>query len=51
MGEARVNYIHPENTLRMVEPDARGEVRHWIYEIHFVDRSLEIGGFYEQLLS
>jgi Xaa-Pro aminopeptidase len=51
VGEERVNYIHPENTIRMLEPDARGEARHWIYEIHFVDRRLEIGGFYEQLLS
>ena len=30
--------------------DRNGNVRHWILEIHFVDRKLKIGGFFEQLL-
>jgi hypothetical protein len=28
-----------------------GQKRHWILEIHIVDRALQIGGFYEQLLT
>jgi Xaa-Pro dipeptidase len=44
-------YVHPENHLRMRDPDASGRERHWILEIHFVDRAREIGGFYEELLT
>ena len=44
-------YVHPENKLRMRIPDASGRKRHWILEIHFVDRAREIGGFYEELLT
>jgi Xaa-Pro dipeptidase len=44
-------YVHPENHLRMRTPDAAGRKRHWILEIHFVDRAMEIGGFYEELLT
>jgi Xaa-Pro dipeptidase len=49
-GEELRNYIHPENTDLMILSDKNGMERHWIYEIHFVDRNLEIGGFFEQLL-
>jgi len=42
---------HPKNPNRMRVPDASGRERHWILEIHFVDRTREIGGFYEQLLT
>jgi Xaa-Pro dipeptidase len=31
--------------------DATGANRHWILEIHFIDRAREIGGFFEQLLT
>ena len=44
-------YVHPENHRRMRMPDASGRKRHWILEIHFVDRVREIGGFYEELLT
>jgi Xaa-Pro dipeptidase len=44
-------YVHPKSNLRMREADANGQERHWILEIHFVDRAREIGGFYEELLS
>lgn len=44
-------YVHPENQTRMRTPDAAGRTRHWILEIHFVDRAREIGGFYEELLT
>jgi Xaa-Pro dipeptidase len=31
--------------------DELGQERHWILEIHFVDRARQIGGFYEELLT
>ncbi len=42
--------ILPDNHNDMFLPDANGNQRHWILEIHFVDREKQIGGFYEQLL-
>lgn len=51
LGEERINYIHPDNHQRMSEPDQLGNERFWIYEIHFIDRESEIGGFFEQLVS
>ena len=50
IGEEIINYIHPENNIKMNELDKNGNERFWIYEIHFVDFEREIGGFYEQLL-
>jgi Xaa-Pro dipeptidase len=44
-------YVHPKNHGLMRTPDAAGRKRHWILEIHFVDRAREIGGFYEELLT
>jgi hypothetical protein len=44
-------YVHPDSDLLMRSLDEHGEMRHWILEIHFVDRAREIGGFYEQLLT
>jgi Xaa-Pro dipeptidase len=49
-GEEKENYIHPENLIKMAAKDKNGDERFWIYEIHFIDEALEIGGFYEQLL-
>lgn len=43
-------YVHPENHNDMFLPDVDGNERHWILEIHFVDREKKIGGFFEQLL-
>jgi Xaa-Pro aminopeptidase len=51
IGEKTINYIHPDNNKLMCELDQKGNERFWIYEIHFIDKSLEIGGFFEQLLS
>lgn len=51
LGEEEINYIHPNNNLPMSDKDTLGEDRFWIYEIHFIDKKLEIGGFFEQLLS
>jgi Xaa-Pro dipeptidase len=44
-------YVHPKNHNRMRRPDASCRQRHWILEIHFVDRAQGIGGFYEELLT
>ena len=44
-------YVHPDNHNDMFSPDADGNKRHWILEIHFVDRQYRIGGFFEQLLT
>jgi Xaa-Pro dipeptidase len=43
--------IRHGNELSLREPDESGRPRHWILEIHFVDRAREIGGFYEELLT
>jgi Xaa-Pro dipeptidase len=50
-GDKVTLYVHPRNPNRMRLPDAFGRKRHWILEIHFVDRSRQIGGFYEELLT
>jgi len=44
-------YVHPENHNDMFAPDAAGNKRNWILEIHFVDKERQIGGFFEQLLT
>ncbi len=44
-------YVHPKSTLRMRSTDDNGQLRHWILEIHFVDREHQIGGFFEELLT
>jgi len=38
------------NAKRMRDPDDRGDERHWILEIHLVDKARSFGGFYERLL-
>jgi Xaa-Pro dipeptidase len=47
--EIKTNYIHPENHVPMSDRDASGNKRHWIIEIHLVDRDKKIGAFFEQL--
>ncbi len=44
-------YIHPRSNLLMRSTDDQGRLRHWILEIHFVDRNRQIGGFFEELLT
>jgi Xaa-Pro dipeptidase len=43
--------IRHGNSIPLCEPDENGAPRHWILEIHFVDRAREIGGFFEELLT
>lgn len=50
-GDKITLYVHPQNPNRMRTLDANGRKRHWILEIHFVDRALGVGGFYEELLT
>lgn len=45
------SYVVPQNTEPMRSIDPLGRPRHWIQEIHFVDRQRQIGGFFEQLLT
>ena len=44
-------YVHPGSDLKMRSLNENGQQRHWILEIHFVDREHDIGGFYEELLT
>lgn len=44
-------YVHPKSNLRLRSTDEKGLLRHWILEIHFVDRKRQIGGFFEELLT
>lgn len=50
-GDKVTLYVHPDNPSRMRDLNANGQERHWILEIHFVDRARQIGGFYEELLT
>jgi Xaa-Pro aminopeptidase len=49
-GEREQHRIAPANAKPMRDPDANGNERHWILEIHLVDRTRRFGGFYERLL-
>jgi Xaa-Pro dipeptidase len=49
-GERDLTLIGPTNPSRLSDPDALGRERHWILEIHLVDRARTFGGFYERLL-
>jgi Xaa-Pro aminopeptidase len=44
-------YIHPENHTLIRTPGSDGLTRHWILEIHFIDRQRQIGAFFEELLT
>jgi Xaa-Pro dipeptidase len=49
-GDKDVYRISPANPTRMRDPDALGQTRYWILEVHLVDRGRSYGGFYERLL-
>ena len=44
-------YIHPENHAEIRQPGNDGLPRHWILEIHVVDRQRKLGAFFEELLT
>lgn len=50
-GDKVTLYVHPESHLQMQSLNEKGQKRHWILEIHFVDRERQIGGFFEELLT
>jgi len=47
----RPEVIRHGNDQRLNEPFADGRPRHWILEVHFVDRARGYGGFHEELLT
>jgi len=49
-GERDLKAIWPANLAPMRSVDHLGRERHWILEIHLVDRARTFGGFYERLL-
>lgn len=49
-GDKQQSRIAPGNDETMRRVDNAGNPAHWILEIHVVDRALEIGGFFEELL-
>ena len=42
--------IHPDNHADILQKDPQGNDRHWILEVHFVDKAKGIGGFFEQMI-
>ena len=44
------DHIMPGSDEPMRSTDPAGLARHWILEVHLVDRDARYGGFYEQLL-
>jgi Xaa-Pro aminopeptidase len=50
-GDRVFQNIMPGNTRPLESLDTQGRRRHWILEIHLIDRVREIGGFYEELLT
>jgi Xaa-Pro dipeptidase len=49
-GNKDLNRIGPCNFKRMRDSDELGRERHWILEVHLVDKARTFGGFYERLL-
>lgn len=50
-GDEEHNYLHPNNHIKLCEPDIHGNPRDWILEIHFINKERTFGGFFEQLLT
>jgi Xaa-Pro aminopeptidase len=50
-GGSRTLTIEHGNDLLLRQPDGKGNVRHWILEIHLIDRARQFGGFLEELLT
>jgi Xaa-Pro aminopeptidase len=43
--------VHPDNRADIFQLDKYGNKRHWMLELHFVDKANNIGAFFEQLLT
>ena len=50
-GEEKRNYLHPENTSFLREPDLAGRERFWILEMHIIDDVLGRGAFVEKMIT
>jgi hypothetical protein len=46
-----IGFCRPAQERFGVRRHDKGAPRHWILEIHFVDRERQIGGFFEELLT
>jgi hypothetical protein len=42
--------VHPDNSNDMFLLDGNGNKRHWILEMHFIDKENKMGAYFEQLL-
>jgi hypothetical protein len=49
-GDKELYRVSPGNPSRMRDPDARGQTKFWILEVHLINRARTFGGFYERLL-
>lgn len=49
-GDKDLYRISPANPEPLRAPDALGQTRFWILEVHLVDRTRSWGGFYERIL-
>jgi Xaa-Pro aminopeptidase len=49
--DAAKNRIRPDNLWPMDAPGDDGARRHWILEVHLLDRTGAFGGFFEELLA
>jgi Xaa-Pro dipeptidase len=49
-GEKDLYRISPDNPTRMRDPDALGQTKYWILEVHLVSCDRTFGGFYERIL-
>jgi len=49
-GDKELTRISPHNPTSMRSLDHLGRERHWILEIHLIERARGFGGFYERLL-
>lgn len=43
--------VHPDNHTDILQLDKNGNKRHWILELHFIDKTNKFGAFFEQLLT
>ena len=50
-GDRITLYIHPENHQPLRSLNAEGRQRHWILEMHLVDKEKRYGAFFEELLT
>jgi Xaa-Pro aminopeptidase len=50
-GDRITLYIHPENNQALRSLNAEGKQRHWILEMHLVDKDKRYGAFFEELLT